>query len=253
MGARRQPSPAPAVAAKPAPPAKKAVRARTYGAVYSAAHVLFDPATHTSRLPDGRSVPHVTAILGAAGVGTDFEGLSERSPRLATDLEAARNRGRVVHADCHAYDDDDLDLADVHPAVRPHVEAWAVVRETKRLTPLANGRERLLFHPEHCYCGITDGVFRCDDGRLILADTKTGDPEDAAAQFQTAAYEAAWNRMHPHLRISERWAIWLRPGRRVPYVIVNYTAQPEAAGDWPTFLACLTVYHAQPGRRRRRC
>jgi hypothetical protein len=214
---------------------------------WTVADVSYDAATHTSRLPDGTDVPHVTAVLRAVGVSTDFEALAETGPRMGAAIRHAGARGSAVHADCHAYDDDDLDLADSDPRVRPYVEAWAECREAKGLLPIT--RERRLYHPLYGYTGIMDGLFTAPNGRVVLGDLKTGDPESSACAYQTAAYEGACRAMDPGTRIDERWAIWLQPGLRVPYRITNYTAHRQAYADFPSFLSFLTTFRAQAVRR----
>lgn len=212
--------------------------------------LVYDPATHTTRTPDGREVPHVTAVLSETGVATDFEELAALGGRRARTIEHARLRGTAVHADCHAYDDDDLAWDTVHDEVRPFVEAWAQVREDKGLVPLVHRRERRVFNPIFFYTGIKDGLFQ-RRGKIILGDIKTGDPDDSGCAYQTAAYEAATLIQDPGLRIDERWAIWLQPGKRVPYQIINYTARSDAHQDFPKFCAFLTTYNHQAHRRRR--
>ena len=215
------------------------------------ADLVYDAATHTSRLPNGLDVPHVTAVLSAVGVSTNFEDLAQISQRLEDAIRMACARGTAVHADCHAYDDGDLAWETVDGRVRPYVEAWAACREAKGLKPLT--RERRIFHPLYLYTGITDGIFRWKRSRVLI-DIKTGDPEDAAAHLQTSAYGAAWDHEHPSEPIDARWAVRLVPGRRVPFRITNYTAADryERHLDLPTWLACLTVYRAQPVRRLRK-
>ena len=214
--------------------------------------IRYHPDTHTSTLPDGQPVPHVTAILGAVGVCDDFEELAALSAHMAEKVGTARARGTAVHADCHAHDDDDLVWETVDPRVRAYVEAWAQCREDMGLVPVAHARERRVYHPLFNYTGILDGVFwRPAAGKRILADLKTGDPDSAAAHLQTAAYQAPWELAYPDLAIDERWAVQLTPKLRVPYRVVNYTARPDAAMDFGKFLACLTVYNEQPPRRRK--
>jgi hypothetical protein len=212
--------------------------------------VTYDPDTHTSSLPDGTDVPHVTTVLGAVRVTTDFQALERVSPRVARDVEWGRLRGEAVHKDCHALDDGELDWDRVHADVMPFLRCWQRCTSEKGLVPVS--RERRLFHPLHLYTGIGDGVFQSGP-RRVLIDTKTGDPESSAAHLQTAAYEAAWNfACPPSDRVDERWVVWLTPERaRRPYVVFNYTARPDAHLDFGKFLACLTVYREQPGRRRR--
>jgi hypothetical protein len=72
------------------------------------------------------------------------------------------------------------------------------------MRPLA--RERRVFHPGDFYCGTLDGVFARPSGLVVLIDIKLGDPFDAAAHLQTAAYQAAFAIDHPDIAIHERWA-----------------------------------------------
>lgn len=212
-------------------------------ASYTAADLTYDPERHASTLPDGTPVPHVTAILGAVGVGEDFEALASRGPRFRQMVAHARERGTAVHADCHAYDDDDIDWEAVDHRVRPFVEAWAEFRMAKDLVPLARARERRVYHPTYGYTGILDGVFTDAAGaQRILIDIKTGDPTAAAAHLQTAAYEEAWNVERPGQPVTDRWAVWLVPRSRIPYRIFDYGQRPDAYAHFSTFLACLTVY-----------
>lgn len=220
----------------------------------TASDLIYDAATHTTRTPDGVDVPHVTHVLKSVGVTKDFEELSDINARLRSNVANASLRGTAVHADCHAFDDDDLedDYFDRSGDGRivPFVKAWARVREDKRLKPIVHARERHVFHPLLLYTGIQDGIFESDLG-LILVDLKTGDPEDAAAHIQTAAYEAAWRCENKKTKIAERWAVWLRPERKIPYTIMNYSARPDASLDFDKFAACVTVYYEQADRRRK--
>lgn len=217
--------------------------------LYSIDDVTFDERTHTSTLPDGRNVPHVTRVLGDVGVATDFEELAGVSLYVGENIETARLRGQAVHADCHAYDDDALIMETVHPAVKPYVDAWAFMRAEKELVPEA--RERRLYHPTYVYAGIMDGIFWWSrKGRHVLIDIKTGDPEDSACHLQTAAYESAWRAMTGFTAPMDRWAVHLTPKNRVPYRIKDYSARVDAAADWGKWLACLCVYNEQRCRRK---
>ena len=97
----------------------------------TASELLFVPETHEYRTPDGVSVPSVTQILRGVGVSADFKAVAPGT------LEYRRQLGTAVHADCHAYDDNDLDWATVDVRVKPYVEAWCQFREAKALR--ANG------------------------------------------------------------------------------------------------------------------
>lgn len=220
--------------------------------MYTAADILYDPVAHASTDPDGRDVPHVTHILGEVGLSTDFEELRTISKRLSAAIDWKCQLGSATHIDCHAYDDDDLDWQTVHPEVAPYVRAWATCRHNLSLRPVA--RERRVYHPLYRYTGILDGVFLyLSHGREkhVLLDLKLGDPDDAAAHLQTAAYETAYLKDHPGEHIDERWAVQLLPGKAIPYSITNYSARPAACRDFQLFMAALTVYNHQPARRPR--
>lgn len=221
-----------------------------------AADLAYDPETHTSVDLDGCDVPHVTRVLSAVGVSTDFEEVGLRSRRLAQRIDYRRQLGSAVHADCHAYDDDDLEWPTVDAEVRPFLEAWITCRDALGLLALAHARERQVYHPMFRYTGILDGIFRLPaqgrrKARHVLVDLKIGDPNDAAAHLQTAAYERAYIAEQPRFRIDERWAVQLVPGAIPPYRVTNYSARQSAHSDFGTFLACLCVYNHQPARRPR--
>jgi hypothetical protein len=213
---------------------------------FTAADITFRPDEHEYVLPDGRVVPSVTQILAAVGVSTDFDSLSQVSASLRGAIERKRAIGTALHADCHSWDDQDLDDSTVHDEVRPYLDAYKVFRSDKALLPL--GRERRVYHPQLGFAGTLDGIFAAPSKRNVLIDLKTGDPRDAGCQWQTAAYQLAWEYQHPDgIRIDERWGVQLLPGRPIPYAITPYT-------DWrdrDTFRAFVTTFYCQAARRLR--
>lgn len=192
--------------------------ARYQLAAYAAAHpfgdggLTFDEASHTYRAPDGSVVPSVTGILRATGVSADFEDLAGMSTKIGAAIELKRELGTALHADAHAYDDDDLDWSTVNEQVKPYLEAWATFRENfKHLRPAT--RERRVYHPTLRYAGTLDGIFL------------TGDEVEPT--------------------ITERWSVQLTPGKKVPYRITEYT-------DWndgQVWSAIVATYYAQRARR----
>jgi hypothetical protein len=205
--------------------------------------LTFNAERHEYRTPDGAIVPSVTQILSAVGVATDFDEIASISAKRAAAIERKRAIGHAVHADAHAYDDDDLIFDGVDPDVRPYLDAWITFRGMQRLTPVT--RERILYHPIWRYSGTLDGIFLSPEGERILIDIKVGNPEDAGAQFQTAGYTAAWEHEHPDDLIHQRWAVRLCPGETVPYRIFHYR-------DWQhvqKFFAFVTTFYEQSVRR----
>lgn len=206
----------------------------------TAADIIFNVDRHEYSVPDGRIVPGVTAILRHTGVSVDFDALPGRE-----GIERRRDIGTALHADSHALCDGDLDWSTVHPDVLPFLESWATCREHKRLVPLT--RERRVFDPTLWYAGTLDGIFLIETtGKRVLIDLCIGDATAAAKQYQTAAYQRAYELDHPDTVIDERWAVELRPGQRVPYGIQPYTEWSDFQ-IWP---AIVTTYSARPTARR---
>ena len=205
--------------------------------------VVLDPLTHRYMADDG-VVPGVTEILSAVGVSTDFDELRAMSSRTSRAIDEKRDIGSALHADAHAYDDEDLDWFTVDPRVEPYLRAWAQFRANTCLVPIT--RERLVFDPHYRYAGTLDGIFQTPQGRVVLVDIKTGDPELSGCQYQTAAYAYAYT-LAAGTVVNERWGVQLIPNREVPYAITPYTDWR----DFQKFCAFVTTYYCQAARRRR--
>jgi hypothetical protein len=203
-----------------------------------------DSATHIYTLGD-RVIPSVTQILAAVRVSADFEALAATSRDRRHEIDLKRQIGAVVHADCHAWDDGDLELHQVDPLVRPYVDAWVTFRQHLHFVP--DTRERIVYHADLGYCGTLDAIGNLPSGRRVLVDLKTGDPEDAGARFQTAAYQAAYDLRHPHTPIQDRWSVELCPDSAIPYRVHPY----HDWQDFEKFRAFVTTYAEQHVRRAR--
>jgi hypothetical protein len=208
----------------------------------SAKVLVFDPGPHEYRF-DGQRVPSVTQILAATGVSVDFEELAGMSHRLGAAISDKRGLGTALHADAHAYDDNDLDWSTVDPRVEPYLQAWVTFRKNSGLVPMR--RERRVYNPIYRYAGTLDGIFAKDAATSVLVDIKTGDPESAGAQFQLAAYQLAHELEPDHTTIHERWSVQLTPGRSTPYRVTRY----DDWRDFETWKAIVTTYHHQHARR----
>lgn len=204
----------------------------------------FDPAAHRYTLASGERIPNVTEILRVTGVSVDWEAKRGMSRATAEAIDLKREIGHALHADAHALDDDDLDWSTVDPRVEPYLRAWATYRQNSGVVPVT--RERRLFHVELRYCGTMDGIFLSPEGRHVLIDIKTGDPEDAAGQFQTAAYALAWCAEHPGEVIHERCCVRLTPERAVPYRVEPYDDWKDEA----RWRAIVTTYYCGQAARR---
>lgn len=171
---------------------------------------------------DGVVWPGVTRILapisGYAGI-----------PREVLDAKAAL--GRRVHLAVQYDAEDDLDDSTVTPDVRGYVDSWRRFRDAKQ--PKIIAAEQIVWHPMHRYCGKYDLVLEFDGARWMV-DAKSCVQIMPAVGPQTAAYQQASG---VESGITRRGALQLFPdgsmGKLLPLNDPN---------DWPTFLACLTVY-----------
>lgn len=205
-----------------------------------AADLRFDAASHTYTTPAGVVVPSITQILRHTGVSVDFNALPKQEA-----VARKRDIGVAAHSDCHAADDGDLDWASVHQDVKPYVEAWLTFREMKRLTPIE--RERRVYDPIRNVAGTFDGVFsEAGQDSLVLCDLKLGNPDDAGARYQTAAYVLAHAVEVPEVMGYRRWSVQLMPERAVPFVVTPY----DDWTDFATWQSIVTTYWAGATRRR---
>jgi hypothetical protein len=207
--------------------------------------IHFDAATHTYTV-GGRVIPNVTSILKFAGLASSFDGVP---PAV---LEAKRSLGVAVHRATELDDADQLDESTVHPLVLPYLWAWRSFRSTHHFGSLL--REHRVYHPTYQYAGTLD-AYGILDGKPALVDLKTGDPEDAGARYQTAAYLNALQADPPRgLRIPAlvaRVSVRLRDDGT--YRLTAYTERKH----WTVFQAALTLFNelqapAVPSPRARR-
>lgn len=152
------------------------------------------------------AVPSVTQILKAAGVAGDFS-------MVAPDvLERKARIGQAAHAAAHYFDEADLIESTVAPEVLGYLAGWQRFRLERGFVPSL--LETVVYSKAHHFIGRLDRLGRARDsvtGGVILCDIKTGDPDAAAADLQTAGYEIALREEHPELAGDpiERWSVQL--------------------------------------------
>jgi len=208
--------------------------------------LTFEPVTHVYAL-DGQLVPSVTQILGASGL-IDFGGIP------LSILAAARDRGQAVHQAIHYYNEQDLDVdrfCAEFPDYAGYLQGWIAFRRQRAFTPALC--ERRVASPTHRYAGTIDclGAF---DGAGALLDFKTGDPDDVAADLQTAAYLGAayeWAAQDPELarfletyKVVRRYSVRLRKDAR--FTIETY-GNPHDLTAFRTLVAARHVVAARKG------
>lgn len=173
------------------------------------ATLTFEPAAHAYAL-DGRPILSVTAILKKVG-------LVDLSRIPADLLEQKRAIGQAVHEATHYWDQDDLLPGSVDPVVEPYLLAYRAFRAERGFTPLY--LETRVHHPRYHYAGTFDrlGLLSSTYGgpcTAVLLDIKTGDPELACANLQTAGYLEAYLQSPlplPDAKTIDRWSVQLRP------------------------------------------
>lgn len=177
------------------------------------------------------TLPRVTAILDAVGLGPD---LSHIYP---VTLEVARARGTEVHrlieADVYGY----LDPAEVAPAYAGYLDAWRKFVAEAKFEPIKAEFE--VTHKAWQYVGHPD-VMGWLDGRRCIPDCKTGTTE--GAEYQVAAYVFAYNDEHPTAKAEVGAVLEMRENGTYRFTEVDLKAATQV------WLAALVVYRAQKGR-----
>jgi hypothetical protein len=189
--------------------------------------LTFTPDTHVYEL-DGIRVPSVTGILHASGL-IDF---SHIPPSI---LEAARERGTVVHRALHYLNDDDLDLENFYqtfPEYAGYLQAWVTFCAQRRFRPVLC--EHQVASRRYQVAGTLDALGTLDDVPVLI-DFATGRPQDACKDLQTAAYEglarewasedAALAAFFGKYRYVKRYAVGLR--RDGTFRLEAYTAPSD--------------------------
>jgi hypothetical protein len=219
--------------------------------------ISFDPVTH--RYASGAiELPSVTGILKRTGVSLDFEQLVVDGKLTAEELEDKRARGQAAHAAAHYYDEGTLKAGTVDERVQPYLEAWIAFRTETGFTPALF--ETPLWHPGFLFAGTLDraGTFTHFDGArprdLHTVDIKLGDPDDAAAQWQTAAYanllainlspRSPW--YSPLIAALPTYSVQLLPTGR--YKLSRYDNTLVSYGE---FVGFLTTFRRQHARRQK--
>lgn len=181
----------------------------------SADAVSFEAAGHIYRFKaTGAIVPGVTHILKATGMSLDFEHMG-LGRKVEHAVQLKRDIGSALHADTHAYDDNDLVWETVNEEVRPFLECWVTFRDHYPFLRPAT-RERLVYHPGYRYAGTLDGIFLY--------------PHESNADIE----------------ITERWSVQLIPGKRIPYQVKPYE---DHYHDLEVWRSVVTTFHHQHGRR----
>lgn len=176
----------------------------------------FDAETHTYRY-GGRVVPGVTSVL---------EPLQYLDGVPWAVLEAAREFGTNVHLACHLWNQNELDLRALDPALLPYLRGWTRFLEESGFIVTAS--EQRVYN-KIGYAGTAD-AFGTWQGTTWVLDIKSGVVPDTVGPQLAAYQQAALD----------------RPRRRLCVQLVGdgeyRLHEQKDLGDFQMFLSALNVY-----------
>lgn len=183
---------------------------------------------------DGTRYVRVSTVLGVIAEPSILAwklrvGLEEAN---RVSLEAT-TLGTAVHAACEIVDKNPR--AAVPPAFALYVNAYREWRD--REVEKVLGVESTVFHPKHGYAGTLDRLYRLKDGRVVVADLKTGRSVDAKARLQTMAY-AECLELHGQ-SVDGRMVIHLPSSRPGTLTVIEYD---DDVRDRKAWRAALRLY-----------
>jgi ATP-dependent exoDNAse (exonuclease V) beta subunit len=163
-------------------------------------------------------------------------------------LEHAQERGTLVHQALHYAADGDLVLDSVREDLRGYVYAGLAFRQAAQLT--VYGAECRVWSRTWRLAGTVDLIGRWHDDRLCVADYKTGNPADVAADLQLAAYAELLRETFPEFADEEVLRVSVRLTRDGAFHVEPY--DDDHSTDWSIFLAALTTVTERRRRQNRR-
>jgi hypothetical protein len=185
-------------------------------------NLTLDPTTHIYRNERGDIVPSVTQILQCAGL-VDFSGIA---PAV---LEAAAERGTIVHTITEYLDKGTLDEESIDPSLMGYVDGYRAFLKQFGIRKFMS-IEKMIYHKALSYAGKLDRVVISFDGPLLY-DIKTGCKE-AAHEVQLAGYHFA---LENQKEIEKTGTLYLSEDGKFEFV------PADTKRAWPVFLAALTV------------
>jgi hypothetical protein len=186
----------------------------------------FNEAEHAYYL-DGAPLPHVTAVLEAAGL-INYAFLGDRR-------EVYLARGKAVHELTQRDDEGNLTEADVPSPVRGYLGAWRAFKRDYAFIPRLI--EHRVFHEQYRYAGCLDRTGHVRDGTEWLLDLKTGDAPEAT-RYQLAAYAACL----PHPRTRLRRCVELHED--ASYRVIAYSSG-DYQRDFDVFVRALQTFRGE--------
>ena len=180
------------------------------------------------RIKEFPDLPSVTEILAAVGLTRSYEGVAPHYAQLGTAL----------HLAIHLHTRGELEVASLHPEVRPGFDAFLEFEARERLVVIHS--ELALVHPQG-FVGHLDLVASVGDVERAIIDIKYSDaPDIKGATYQLAGYGLLHDHAYPETPAEERYVLPLsKKGKRAELVRVTDAYSKQI------FLAALIVERAK--------
>lgn len=185
--------------------------------------IIFDEEAHTYTVR-GERWPGVTSILDPY--------LNDFSHVPAETLKRAREWGTAVHHMVELYEQNDLSVESLDPALVRVLRQYAKAIDAMKWRVVAC--EVPVAHALHRYAGKLDLIAYAGDRKTAdEIDVKTG-VFPASVGPQTGAYAEAYHHMKFEHRIGRRFCLYLSQDK--------YQISPlKGQSDFTTFLSCLNI------------
>lgn len=141
----------------------------------------YDDVTHQYK-ENGVIIPSVTQVIKEAGL-INLDWVEPELLRLKADL------GKKVHLATELYDNNTIDLDELHPTLKLYLNGWIKFREDYDFSPTEI--ELQLYHKLYKYAGRIDRVGNIGKDKVLI-DIKSGTHQKTNA-IQTAGYELLYN------------------------------------------------------------
>lgn len=184
----------------------------------------FDETTHTYKY-NGVVIPSVTQIIKKAGL-IDLSFVDKEVLEYKSDL------GTKVHTTTELYDQNNLDITNLHPILKGYLCAWIKFRTDYNFIPVHI--ELFTAHPLYKYAGKIDRIGMMSKD-IVQLDIKSGTHHHSYA-IQSAGYTELFNYGKAKKdQIKKRFSVYLREDG-------TYEAKPYTSpNDIRVFLAALTI------------
>lgn len=206
--------------------------------------ILFDPEPHAYSV-GGQIYTSVTQVIRAAGLGEDFSMVSTNV------MEAAQQRGRLVHLACQYIDEGKLDLSSVHESILGYVEAYMLFRKECKIQVIATEERLAAILPalplSRYLAGCPDLVCFIHGVRAVV-DRKTSSAMGKSMGLQTAGYEILWNYIHPKQLIYERFGLKLNQNGK--YKLIPHLDPEDKIAFWDALYRGDQAEVMDPWRRK---